>query len=506
MTNSNRQKVIVIRTPNIIKNNDTTGQQKFLGYKWSDAKGNEGIKYLNVRVKSEEDDDTMQQLKGIDGILTPLFNPKNIYDSEKINALIRENYLNGFVSNIPDSLREYVSLFNLTDMLDFNRVKFDKIINRIIKNNSSTVIQSAYPMESIGKYLFENAKSNIQVNSAKDVINGEYPFFTSGENVYSYNEYLVDGENIYLSTGGNAVVKYYKGKAAYSTDTYVVKSDNENSVLTKYLFIILENIRDYINQYHFKGVGLKHLQKGDLKSEKIPIPSLDVQKSIVADYEKVDAEYDSSIKTIEECKRRIVEIVANVKGPIKSLKDVCEDINPSKTTISSVPNETIVSFVDMQSVSNEGFIEVKTDRPLGELRKGGYTYFAENDIIIAKITPCMENGKCAIASGLTNGIGMGSSEFHVFRIKPEHSNKYVFAYLNRNVIREQAAKVMTGASGHRRVPITFYEGLQIPVPPIAEQQRIVSEIETCEAEIAKAKAVMAGCAERKKHVLDKWLK
>ena len=87
-----------------------------------------------------------------------------------------------------------------------------------------------------------------------------------------------------------------------------------------------------------------------------------------------------------------------------------------------------ISFVDMASISNDGYIELKTDKFLGDLRKGSYSYFAENDIIIAKITPCMENGKCAIAKKLTNGIGMGSSEFHVFRIDNKYSTEYVFAF------------------------------------------------------------------------------
>ena len=73
----------------------------------------------------------------------------------------------------------------------------------------------------------------------------------------------------------------------------------------------------------------------------------------------------------------------------------------------------MVSFIEMASVSDEGYISEKVDRPLGEVLKGSYTYFSEGDIIIAKITPCMENGKCAIARNLTNHIGFGSSEFHV---------------------------------------------------------------------------------------------
>ena len=147
----------------------------------------------------------------------------------------------------------------------------------------------------------------------------------------------------------------------------------------------------------------------------------------------------------------------------------------------------------------------KTDKPLGELRKGSYTYFAENDILIAKITPCMENGKCAIATGLTNGIGFGSSEFHVFRCNKLINNKYLFAFLNRDEIRNNAAKVMTGASGHRRVPISFYEDLIIPVPSLKEQQKIVFQIEALEQQIAEAKKVMADVPEKKKAILKKYL-
>ncbi len=180
-------------------------------------------------------------------------------------------------------------------------------------------------------------------------------------------------------------------------------------------------------------------------------------------------------------------------------------INPSKSELSNLDNNTLVSFIEMASVSNDGYIESKINKPLSEMRKGSYTYFAENDILIAKITPCMENGKCAIAKGLTNKIGFGSSEFHVLRCNNQILNKYLFGYLNRETIRQMATKRMTGASGHRRVPIDFYENLEIPVPPLREQERIIKEIESYKKAIAQAKALIATCAEKKKMILDKWL-
>jgi type I restriction enzyme M protein len=155
-------------------------------------------------------------------------------------------------------------------------------------------------------------------------------------------------------------------------------------------------------------------------------------------------------------------------------------INPSKSEIKDFPNNMDVSFIEMASVSDKGFVENKVNKKLGELRKGSYKYFKEDDILIAKITPCMENGKCGIAEGLTNNIGLGSSEFHVFRTGKNILPKYLFAILNRDEIRLVAETNMTGASGHKRVPEYFYANIKLPLPPIKIQQKIVDEIEILE--------------------------
>lgn len=180
-------------------------------------------------------------------------------------------------------------------------------------------------------------------------------------------------------------------------------------------------------------------------------------------------------------------------------------INPSKTEIKNVDENTLVSFIEMASVSNEGYIAEKVDKPLKDLKKGSYTYFAENDIIIAKITPCMENGKCAIATELTNGLAMGSSEFHVFRVKKEMLNKYLFALLNRNEMRKEAEMNFTGSSGHRRVPASFYENYKIPVPPISIQKKLVLEIEKLEQKIIDNQRTVNEAPAQKQAVMKKYL-
>lgn len=139
-------------------------------------------------------------------------------------------------------------------------------------------------------------------------------------------------------------------------------------------------------------------------------------------------------------------------------------INPSKTEIQKYDENLEVTFLSMQNLGN-GFVN---ERDKGAIKyfKGGYTYFAENDILIAKITPCMEHGKCAIATNLTNKIGFGSTEFNVFRVKDSRFlQEFIFCYLNRDNIRKIAADNMIGTSGRQRVPTAFYENLPIPLFP-----------------------------------------
>ena len=175
------------------------------------------------------------------------------------------------------------------------------------------------------------------------------------------------------------------------------------------------------------------------------------------------------------------KVVFISKYPIVKLEGIVE-INPPRPNITTMDSNMNVSFVEMSSVSNEGYIETMIDKPLKDVRKGGYTYFAEDDLIFAKITPCMENGKCAIAKGLTNKMGFGSSEFHVFRCSESINKKYLFLILNSAIVRNGAIANMTGSSGHRRVPEIFYRNLQIPLPPMDVQMQIVKESDAIDAE------------------------
>jgi len=149
------------------------------------------------------------------------------------------------------------------------------------------------------------------------------------------------------------------------------------------------------------------------------------------------------------------------------LKDICE-INPR---IQGIADYTLVSFVPMPCVSENGEIDPSDIRQFLDVKKG-YTVFQENDVLFAKITPCMENGKGAIARGLMNGIGCGSSEFHVLRANKEMVCPEWIYYLSAwSRFRREAEKHMTGSAGQRRVPKAYLENYDVNVPSLPEQTK-----------------------------------
>lgn len=152
------------------------------------------------------------------------------------------------------------------------------------------------------------------------------------------------------------------------------------------------------------------------------------------------------------------------------------EVNP-KLDRSALDDDMDVSFVPMASVEALiGAVDVSTVRKYAEVKKG-YTHFRDGDILFAKVTPCMENGKMAIARKLVNGIGFGSTEFHVLRPRAGVDARYVYYFVSSQTFRKEASGHMTGAVGLRRVPSAYLEKQLIPLPGIEQQRAIVSEIE-----------------------------
>lgn len=165
--------------------------------------------------------------------------------------------------------------------------------------------------------------------------------------------------------------------------------------------------------------------------------------------------------------------------PFSKLSD-CVQINPRiPVEIRNTP-PVEVTFLKMASVSEEGKITNRVVRPYDEVKKG-FTYFEEGDVLLAKITPCMENGKAAHAINLPKPVGFGSTEFHVFRSGPNIFPRYLFYFLWSESFRKEAATNMAGAAGQKRVPTPYLKNLLIPLPPLDEQKRIAAVLDKADA-------------------------
>lgn len=175
--------------------------------------------------------------------------------------------------------------------------------------------------------------------------------------------------------------------------------------------------------------------------------------------------------------------------PRVRIGDVCT-VNPPKKQLQDLPSEIEVSFVPMADLNEWriGF-EAKETKTLGEVG-ASYTYFADGDVLLAKVTPCFENGKAGIARNLRNAIGFGSSEFYVLRPGENVLAEWIYRCVTHEAFRARALPQMTGTGGLQRVPRAFVEGFEIPLPPLEVQREIVAELEGYQRVIDGARAVL----------------
>jgi type I restriction enzyme S subunit len=147
--------------------------------------------------------------------------------------------------------------------------------------------------------------------------------------------------------------------------------------------------------------------------------------------------------------------------------------NPSKSEIRGIPQDTVVSFVPMDAVGEYGGLRLEQSHALEDVANG-YTYFRDGDVVVAKITPCFENGKGSIADGLENGIGFGTTELHVLRPSSFMDRNYLFYLTISHAFRQIGASYMYGAGGQKRVPDDFIRDFRHPIPAIDEQRAIAA--------------------------------
>ncbi len=270
-----------------------------------------------------------------------------------------------------------------------------------------------------------------------------------------------------------------------------------------YFWSLQLDLYDYTN-----ATTVPAIRKSDLEGIEMPLPPLAEQQRIVERIETLFAKLDeakeklqNTLDTFETRKAAILhkaftgELTANWRKQHsvsmdsweeKRLGKVCK-INPSKINTKNLSDDLEVSFFPMASLSEiTGEIVDPEIRTLGKV-KNGFTNFSEGDVVFAKITPCMENGKSAIIGKLINDIGYGTTEFYVLRCGEELSNKYLHHIVRSKKFRDEAKQNMTGAVGQQRVPKKYMEDYTLNLPTFSEQTEIVRIIDDLLAKEQQAK-------------------
>lgn len=330
---------------------------------------------------------------------------------------------------------------------------------------------------------------------------GKVPYYGATGQVGWIDDYLTNEHLVLLGEDGAPFLDLLKdkayiifGEAWVNNHAHILKSyfgEIGNVFLMHYLNMV--DYKDYV-----KGTTRLKLTQGSMQLMPFPLPPLSEQQRIVERIEELLAKLDEAKERLQEVadsfavrkaailhkaftgeltkQWRLENGVSDESWEDKLLGDVCT-VNPKKIDAKNLDDNLEVSFVPMAAVSDVlGEIVNHEVKNLQDVRTG-FTNFSKGDVIFAKITPCMENGKSAIVGPLVNDIGYGSTEFYVLRCKEELNNKYLYHMVRNTTFRAEAKAVMTGVVGQQRVPKTFLQEYQLLLPTLSEQHEIVRLID-----------------------------
>jgi type I restriction-modification system DNA methylase subunit/restriction endonuclease S subunit len=496
--------VLLVKSPLPKKNESNEKIKKFLGYEWINRKGHEGIHYLNVGAASsdedaeenEADDNTMQEISGINAINTCLFNPNDFNDTEKINYLIRQSFMDGEF-DVSVKLEEYVDLYRTVDLIDFSRTAFDKTI-KTTPMLAYPKFETSLPTEKLGDIApFVTEKVSYTKISPKSYISTDN-MLQNKAGVVAYNGVPNIGRvtlyrkgDILISNIRPYLKKIYlaKTKGGCSNDVLVFRNTKDN-ILNDYLYAILSN--DLFFEFMMTGkTGLK-MPRGDKKmipNFGIPVPSVEIQKKIVSECSKT-----------EELYQKCIYGISRLKGEIDS---VLADSHSKATTDIRLDNEQVFNLSIGRRVLKS---ELKKD--------GAYEVFSANVFEPFGRTDSSLLTDFSIPSVLW-GIDGDWMVNYLQADRPFHPTDHcgVIKVLDENVILPKyLVYPLLKAGEHERfsranrASTERIKALTIRVPSINIQKETVSKVIEIENEINTLKQKMKECKFQKQVILDKYLK
>jgi len=336
-------------------------------------------------------------------------------------------------------------------------------------------------------------------------LNGSSDFNFSGK--CHEQKFKVRNGDLLFAWSASLGAYIWRGQEAW-LNQHIFRVEHTKIISRMFLYYALTNITtDLYAKAH--GSGMVHVTKGKFEETPLRLPPLNEQHRIVAKIEELFSELDKGVESLEKAREQLKVYrqavlkhafegkltarwrqenqdksgLENAEWQFVKLHEIAE-INP-RLDKSVYADDLTVSFVPMPAVeAGTGVMDVSQIRPLHKVKKG-YTHFQENDVLFAKITPCMENGKMAVVPPLRNKLGFGSTEFHVLRTSNQASEQYIFYFVSSEKFRRNAEHNMTGAVGQRRVPATWLANEHVPLPPLPEQRIIVARIEKSLSQITR---------------------
>jgi len=363
---------------------------------------------------------------------------------------------------------------------DWIECKFGEIIT--FKNGyafkSRGYLKSGIPVVRIGdikenKVLIENA---ICVDENKDL-----------------KEYEIVKDDILIAMSGATTGKFGRynlnDKAYLNQRVGNIKPLSDKYISKSFLYYLLSQLKREIEKSAYGGAQ-PNISSKKIEELTVALAPLPEQRAIVKKLESLFSSLDAGVADLKKAQQKLkiyrqAVLKKAFEGELTNIKienlvsiDQNVIVNP-RPPKEGFDDEFECQFVPMKLVEAlNNKIHLEESAVFNTLKGKSYTYFETGDVIFAKVTPCMENGKIAVAKDLKNGVALGSSEFHVFRCNDELLSEYLFYFIIQDKFRSDAERAMTGAVGLRRVPKKFIEDYEIPLPSIAEQKAIVKQIES----------------------------
>lgn len=317
--------------------------------------------------------------------------------------------------------------------------------------------------------------------------NGKYPIYGTGGVMGYASQYRCPSNSVIIGRKGSINNPLFVETEFWNVDTAFGVVPNKEVLCPKFFFLFCKSF-DFTRLD--VSVTIPSLRRVDILQIPLPVPPLPVQEQIVSELDLLSGIIEKKREQLKELDALAQSIfydmfgapITNEKGwEVKKLGEVCK-VNPSKKDTSiGLSNSDIVSFLPMEDLPIKAcYHSPKQTRLFSEVQSS-YTCFANNDVLMAKVTPCFENGKIGIASNLMNGIGYGSSEFIVIRANNiDVIKEYPYFVIQNTSFIENACAQLTGTSGLRRVPRQYVENCNISIPPLPLQHQFATKIEAIE--------------------------